>query len=65
MLEKDPGAYSEETNKGRKEKLSREGDEIKFVDLRFDRRYVAWFWVGGTTPHSLKFLEIGVEKGRS
>ena len=47
MLEKDHGAYSEETNKGRKKKLSREGDEIKFVDLRFDRRYVAWFWVGG------------------
>ena len=42
MLGKGPKAYSKAPNKARKEKLSRERDKIKFVDVRFENRQVLW-----------------------
>ena len=40
----------QQRKKEESERLRGEGDQIKFIDLRFERGQVVWFWKGGRSP---------------
>ena len=40
----------QQRKKEESERLRGEGDQIKFIDLRFERGQVVWFGKGGRSP---------------